>query len=81
MKIELAEFCNKIEVYDQTIKNRKNEDIYLLDIMQKYADEQCAIQRVSQQRELLFAWEKYKKEFPYSDTPISELIEKYVGRK
>ena len=33
----------------------KGEYVYASDMMQKYADQQCAIQRVSQQRELLLS--------------------------
>jgi hypothetical protein len=50
-------------------------------LMKEYHAEQLRIGGVSNRRELLFAWEKYKKEFPYSDIPVSELIEKYISCK
>jgi hypothetical protein len=40
MKTELAEFLNKRKLYDQELKNRSNDKIYLTKIMQDYADQE-----------------------------------------
>ena len=39
MKIELAEFLNKRETYDQVISSRLDKTIYPTETMQEYADQ------------------------------------------
>ena len=53
---KVEEFLLEEAVDDLVLSCDKNgEYVYASDMMQKYADQQCAIQLVSQQRELLLS--------------------------
>jgi hypothetical protein len=57
---KVEEFLLEEAVDDLVLScDSKGEYVYASDMMQKYADQQCAIQRVSQQRELLLAYHRY----------------------
>ena len=57
---KVEEFLLEEAVDDLILSCDKNgEYVYASDMMQKYADQQCAIQLVSQRSELLKKWWKY----------------------
>jgi len=74
---KVEEFLLEEAVDDLVLSCDKNgEYVYASDMMQKYADQQCAIQLVSQQRELLIAFHKWQQKM--WTNPNSEITENVV---
>jgi len=78
MKIELAEFLNKRETYDQVVSSRLDKPIYLTTIMQEYADEQLILHIVSKRSELLIGLlEMLEKDGGNEFIDKAEIVAKY----
>jgi len=74
---KVEEFLLEEAVDDLVLSCDKNgEYVYASDMMQKYADQQCAIQLVSQQRELL-SWMKDNHHLGKTEEQINELLLDY----